>query len=188
MKFKLDENLGTHPQELFRVAGHHVQTVRDEGLQGSSDQHLYNVCCAEQRCLVTLDLDFADTIRFPPVQATGIVVIRLPKNPSLPLMEELISQFLQILTKCPWKDTCGLSKLAAFGCISREKTGIQLFDTILRSKGKVPARVSFLGYGKAAGGQARVRTTLGYCSQGERRKSDRVGSQGGLRKRGLWWN
>jgi len=99
MKFKLDENLGTHPQELFRVAGHHVQTVRDEGLQGSSDQHLYNVCCAEQRCLVTLDLDFADTIRFPPVQATGIVVIRLPKNPSLPLMEELISQFLQILTK-----------------------------------------------------------------------------------------
>ena len=40
--------------------------------------------------------------------------------------------------------------------------------------------LSLLIYGKAAGGQARVRTTFG--------KSDRVGSQGGLRKRGLWRN
>jgi hypothetical protein len=46
--------------------------------------------------------------------------------------------------------------------------------------------LSLLVYGKAAEGQARVRTTFGYCFQGERRKSDRVGSQGGLRKRGLW--
>ncbi len=37
---------------------------------------------------------------------------------------------------------------------------------------------SFLGSGKAAGGHARVRTGLG--------KTDRPGSQGGLRKRGLW--
>ncbi len=38
--------------------------------------------------------------------------------------------------------------------------------------------LSFLGYGKAEGGHAKVRTGLG--------KSDRPGSQGGLRKRGLW--
>ena len=40
--------------------------------------------------------------------------------------------------------------------------------------------LSFIDSGKAAGGQAKVRTTLG--------KSDCVGSQGGLRKRELWWN
>jgi hypothetical protein len=40
--------------------------------------------------------------------------------------------------------------------------------------------LSFIDPGKAAGGQAKIRTTLG--------KSDRVGSQGGLRKRELWWN
>lgn len=84
MKFKLDENFGTRTQRIFRAAGHDVQTVRDEGLQGSSDQHLYDVCRFEQRCLVTLDLDFADTIRFQPVQGAGIAVIRLPRNPSLP--------------------------------------------------------------------------------------------------------
>jgi predicted nuclease of predicted toxin-antitoxin system len=99
MKFKLDENFGTRTQRIFRAAGHDVQTVRDEGLQGSSDQHLYNVCRFEQRCLVTLDLDFADTIRFQPVQGAGIAVIRLSRNPSLPLLEQLVRQFLEMLTK-----------------------------------------------------------------------------------------
>ncbi|PIX18063.1 hypothetical protein COZ71_00030 [Candidatus Desantisbacteria bacterium CG_4_8_14_3_um_filter_40_12] len=60
MRFKLDENLGTRTQRLFYAAGHEVKTVRDEGLQGTSDQHLYEVCGVEQRCLITLDLDFAN--------------------------------------------------------------------------------------------------------------------------------
>jgi hypothetical protein len=83
MKFKLDENFGTRTQRIIRAAGHDVQTVRDEGLQGSSDQHLYDVCRVEQRCLVTLDLDFADTIRFQPVQGAGIAVIT-PSQESKP--------------------------------------------------------------------------------------------------------
>jgi predicted nuclease of predicted toxin-antitoxin system len=87
MKFKLDENFGTRTQKIFRAAGHDVRTVRDEGLQGSSDKNLYDVCCLEQRCLVTLDLDFADTFRFQPAHGAGIGVIRLPKNPSLPQIE-----------------------------------------------------------------------------------------------------
>jgi predicted nuclease of predicted toxin-antitoxin system len=99
MKFKLDENFGTRTQQLFREAGHEVQTVRDEKLEGSSDQHLYDVCCAEQLCLVTLDLDFADVIRFPPSLTGGTVVIRIPKNPSLSLLEHSIRQFLQMLTQ-----------------------------------------------------------------------------------------
>jgi predicted nuclease of predicted toxin-antitoxin system len=101
MKFKLDENFGTRTQQLFRVAGHDVQTTRDQELQGCSDQHLYEVCCAEQRCLVTLDLDFSDVTRFSPAQANGIVVIRVPRNPSLALLEKLVRQFLQMLTQMP---------------------------------------------------------------------------------------
>lgn len=101
MKLKLDENFGTRTKQLFLGAGHDVQTVRTEELQGCSDLRLYEVCCAEQRCLVTLDLDFADVTRFPPAQAGGIVVIRVPRNPSLPLLEQLVRQFLQALTKMP---------------------------------------------------------------------------------------
>ena len=99
MKFKLDENFGTRTREIFRAAGHNAQTVRDEGLQGCSDQYLYEVCCTEKRCLVTLDLDFADVMRFPPTEANGIVVIRIPRNPSLTLLERLVRQFLQALTQ-----------------------------------------------------------------------------------------
>ena len=99
MKFKLDENFGTRTQRLFHAAGHEVQTVREEGLQGCSDQHLYEVCCAEQRCLVTLDLDFANVMRFPPAETNGIAVVRVPRNPSLALLEQLIRQFLQAFTQ-----------------------------------------------------------------------------------------
>jgi len=101
MKFKLDENFGARTQQLFHAAGHDVQTVRDQELQGCSDRHLYEVCCAEQHCLVTLDLDFADVTRFLPAQANGIVVIRVPRNPSLALLEQLVHQFLQALTQMP---------------------------------------------------------------------------------------
>jgi len=99
VKFKLDENFGTRTQRLFHAAGHEVQTIREEGLQGYSDQHLYEVCCAEQRCLVTLDLDFADVTRFPPARVNRIVVIRVPRNPSLALLEQLVRQFLQALIR-----------------------------------------------------------------------------------------
>ncbi|MBI5042792.1 MAG: DUF5615 family PIN-like protein [Nitrospirae bacterium] len=104
MRFKLDENFGRRTQHIFRAGGHDVQTVREEKLQGASDYHLYEVCCAEQRCLITLDLDFADIIRFPPAKAGGIVVIRVPKNPSLLLLEQIIHQFLKALTQMSVKN------------------------------------------------------------------------------------
>jgi len=59
------------------------------------------VCCGEQRCLVTLDLDFADVTRFPPEKSDGIVVIRVPKNPSILLLKKLINQLLQSLSNMP---------------------------------------------------------------------------------------
>lgn len=101
MKFKLDENFGFRTQELFRSAGHDVRSVLDEKIQGCSDKNLYRICCKEKRCLVTLDLDFADITRFSPSLGNGIVVIRLPINPSIVLLRQLISQFLKALEKTP---------------------------------------------------------------------------------------
>ncbi len=66
MKFKRDENFGRCTQHLFQTAGHDVQTTLDEKIQGCSDRQLYDICCAERRCLVSLDLDFSDVTRFPP--------------------------------------------------------------------------------------------------------------------------
>lgn len=101
MKFKLDENFGTRTQKLFHHAGHEVKTVRDQSLQGSSDQTIYETCCGEQLCLVTLDLDFSNVIRFPPEKAGGIAAIRTPKNPTSTVFERLINRFLKTISKVP---------------------------------------------------------------------------------------
>jgi predicted nuclease of predicted toxin-antitoxin system len=80
MKFKLDENFGTRTQQIFQQRGHDVHTVLGENLKSAPDTYLYEICCHEQRCLVTLDLDFTDVVRFPPRNGSGIAVIRQPFN------------------------------------------------------------------------------------------------------------
>jgi predicted nuclease of predicted toxin-antitoxin system len=99
VKFKLDENLGTRAVNVFRSKDHDVQTVCDQRLAGATDDRLYAVCRDEHRCLVTLDLDFADVTRFPASVTGGIVVIRVPKNPSPALLEMLVQQFLDHLSQ-----------------------------------------------------------------------------------------
>ena len=97
MNFKLDENFGIRTLQVFEQFGHNVHTTAYEGLQGAPDQKIYEICCQEDRCLVTLDLDFSDVLRFPPDKCNGIIVIRVSKNPSLGLLEQLVRQFLQAL-------------------------------------------------------------------------------------------
>lgn len=104
MRFKLDENLSTSIQALFRDAGHDAETVWQEALQGASDQCLYELCRLEHRCLVTLDLDFSDVVRFSPEKTGGIAVIRVPRNPSLSLLQRLVRQFLRALEQMPFED------------------------------------------------------------------------------------
>lgn len=97
MRVKLDENLGKRTQNLFIKAGYNTETVREEGLGGIGDRKLYSICVAEKRCLITLDLDFANTLRFPPEKSYGIVVLRVPRNPSLKLLESLVKQIVENL-------------------------------------------------------------------------------------------
>lgn len=82
MLIKLDENLGERGRQLFADAGHDVCTVKDQGLEGAEDGSVIDVCRAEGRCLVTLDLDFSNPFLFPPEQYAGIAVIRLPHRVS----------------------------------------------------------------------------------------------------------
>lgn len=82
MKLKLDENLGSRGREICEAAGHDVTTVREQQMGSADDAAIAAVCAREGRCLVTLDLDFANPLRFPPRAHAGIAVLRLPKRPS----------------------------------------------------------------------------------------------------------
>lgn len=49
--------------------------------------------------MITLDLDFADVLRFPPSRSYGIVVIRISRNNRYALLELLVRQFLNALSE-----------------------------------------------------------------------------------------
>ena len=89
MKFKLDENLPEKVRETLDEFGHDVRTVVDEGLSGASDQAVFEACVAEDRILVTLDLDFSDIRAYPPGSCPGVWVIR-PQAQTIVAIDKLV--------------------------------------------------------------------------------------------------
>lgn len=64
MKVELDENLGAMGAEFLKSAGFDVATVADQQLTSAPDAAVARICAAEGRCLVTLDKDFSDPLRY----------------------------------------------------------------------------------------------------------------------------
>ena len=80
MKFKFDENLPADLGALLRADGHDAHSVLDENLRGAADPSIAKVCQAEQRILITVDLDFAHLKNYPPQDYPGIIVLRLARQ------------------------------------------------------------------------------------------------------------
>lgn len=96
MKLKLDENLDVRLVPLAAEAGHDVTAVLLEGLSGRTDEMIYGTCLREGRTLITLDLDFANPVRFPPGPTQGIVVLR-PPRPGLGLIRTVFAAAIRQL-------------------------------------------------------------------------------------------
>ncbi len=95
-RFKTDENLPDEVRDCLRQAGFDCESVGDEGLSGSADEDLIEVCQREGRAMVTLDLDFANLRTYPPAKYAGIVVLR-PRRSSVGVVLELLQRVLPML-------------------------------------------------------------------------------------------
>jgi predicted nuclease of predicted toxin-antitoxin system len=60
VKFKLDENLPISASDIVKSAGHDVDTVASEGLQGAADGDVVAAATAAGRILVSLDRGLGD--------------------------------------------------------------------------------------------------------------------------------
>jgi predicted nuclease of predicted toxin-antitoxin system len=90
LKLKLDENLGHRARSLLEAAGHNIATVHDENLCSAPDDRILQVSRGEQRCLVTLDLEFGNPLRYRAADYAGIAVLRLPPKPSPGHLENVV--------------------------------------------------------------------------------------------------
>jgi predicted nuclease of predicted toxin-antitoxin system len=98
VRFKRDENLDGRLAALLTDRGHEADSVVAERLSGASDEQLFRKCSEDRRVLVTLDMDFADPLRFPPVSGSGIMVLR-PQRNTLALIRETLSSALPALER-----------------------------------------------------------------------------------------
>jgi predicted nuclease of predicted toxin-antitoxin system len=89
VKFKLDENLPLLVRQTLLSLGFDVHTVADEGLAGAPDQDVLKACVAEERVLITLDLDFSDIRAYPPGTHRGIWVLR-PSKQTFHAVDDLV--------------------------------------------------------------------------------------------------
>lgn len=101
MKLKLDENFGRRCVDILISSGHDVATVAGQHMSGAADQDVIQACHAESRCLVTLDLDFANPLRFKPANYSGIAVIRLSGRANYAELLTAVTTFAKALETEP---------------------------------------------------------------------------------------
>lgn len=98
-KFKLDENLGKSIKNKLSEKGFIVDDVYDEKIQGADDNQIFNKCLSDGRCLVTLDTDFCNIIRFPFDKSEGVIVLR-PYDTLTPfLLKEMVDSMIRALAE-----------------------------------------------------------------------------------------
>ena len=90
MKLLLDENLSPLHARTLRELGYDAASVVECGLAGADDSVVRAAAIEGGRIPVTLDADFANTLRYPPSDSPGVIRIRIH-----PATEEAIDALLR---------------------------------------------------------------------------------------------
>ena len=98
-KIKLDENFPPSAVEIFRKKKIDASSVFEQRLSGSDDDKVFNVCKKEKRVLVTFDLDFANILRYPSNNTSGIIIARHKKKINLVGIASLCKRLALLITQ-----------------------------------------------------------------------------------------
>jgi predicted nuclease of predicted toxin-antitoxin system len=77
MRFLLDMNLPPAMTGWLRSEGHDVVHVRDIGLADLPDRDVFARAAADERIVVTFDLDFAEIVALRGAAGPGVALLRL---------------------------------------------------------------------------------------------------------------
>ena len=94
LRFLVDEDVPRSTARFLREHGYDAVDVRDAGLRGATDQAVYDFAQSQGRVLISCDLGFANVIHFPPGDAAGTVVVRIPNQVPVSLFNETVLRSL----------------------------------------------------------------------------------------------
>jgi predicted nuclease of predicted toxin-antitoxin system len=100
MKLLLDMGASWRTADSLRIAGHDVVHLRDRGLQRLPDEAIVQLAAAEQRVIVTFDLDFSRILALSRLASPSIVVFRLEKYSTdqiNAILDDVLSRFEEAL-------------------------------------------------------------------------------------------
>ncbi len=102
IRFLIDEDMPRSTASALRGVGVECYDVREVGLKGTSDQDVFKWAQREGCVILTEDLGFSNTLKFPLGSHKGIVVARLPSEMSTKTMNDiLINAITEILEDLP---------------------------------------------------------------------------------------
>ena len=100
MKFLLDMGLAQHTAEFLRQSGHDAIHLRDEGLQRLEDERIITKALAEDRVILTHDLDFSRLVALSQARFPSVITFRLkdmrPTRVNF-YLNEVLSHFTEAL-------------------------------------------------------------------------------------------
>jgi predicted nuclease of predicted toxin-antitoxin system len=82
IRFLIDEDMPKSTAKLLREAGFESFDVRDIGLRGAKDDVIYHHAQEENCIIITGDLGFANSLRYPLGSHPGILIARFPNEMS----------------------------------------------------------------------------------------------------------
>ena len=94
MRLKLDENLPRRLKTMLSGLDHDVTTAEDEKALSQPDAVIAAAAKAEQRMLITLDVESGDLRKHPPGSHPGIILFR-PKSLGLLNAAHVVEEFVR---------------------------------------------------------------------------------------------